>query len=85
MFKGNEVSIVFIRNHETLLKSNDTRFVLGSVLPSGHNIPRIKVSLRNTKSGAVSITHGNLLSCIQQFFHCKRHFSGIIINYLHVI
>ena len=85
MFKGNEVSIVFIRNHETLLKSNDTCFILGSVLPSGHNIPRIKVSLRTSKPGAVSIKHGDLLSCIQQFFQYKRHFPGIIINYLHVI
>ena len=64
---GIEVNMILVRNHETLWKSNDTRFSLGTVLPSGHNIPRMKFSLKNTKPGAVSTTNAesiNLYSAI---------------------
>ena len=61
------VNVVLVRNHETLWKSIDTRFSLGTVLPSGYNTPWIKFSLRNTKLGAVSTTNAepiNLYSVI---------------------
>ena len=48
---GIEVNMVFVRNNETLWKSNDTRISLGTVLASGYNIPLMKFSLGNTKSG----------------------------------
>ena len=86
---GIEVNMKLVRNHETLWKSNDTHFSLGTVLPSGYNTPRMKFSLENTKPGAVSTKKTqNQLICIQRYFHwkplSKRNFPGIIINYLHV-
>ena len=54
---GIEVNVVLVRNHETLWKSNDTRFSLDTVLPRGYNTPRMKFSLENTKLGAVSATN----------------------------
>ena len=81
MSKRIEVSMVFVRNHETLWKSNDTRFSLDTVLPSGYIIPRMKISLGNTKLGPVSTTNAES-TCIHRFFHCKRNFPGSIINYL---
>ena len=59
--------MVFVRNHETLWKSNDRRFSLSTVLSSGYSIPRMKFSLGNTKPGAVSTTNAesfNLYSVI---------------------
>ena len=70
---GIEVNMVFVKKkrrkkkHERLWKSNDTRFRLGTVLPSGYNIPRVKFSLGNNKLGAVSIINAeyiNLYSAI---------------------
>ena len=54
--------MVFVINHETLWKSNDTRNFLGPVLPSGQYIPRFKFSLGNTKPEAVSITNAESVS-----------------------
>ena len=54
---GIEVNVVFVRNHETLWEWSDTCFRLGTILPSGYNIPRMKFSLGNTKPGAVSATN----------------------------
>ena len=62
--------MVFVRNHETLWKWNDTRFSLGTVLPSGYNIPRMEFLLGNPKPGAVSTTNAkpiNLYSAIELF------------------
>ena len=56
MSTGIEVNVVLVRNHETFWKSNDTRFSLGTVLPSGYNTPRMKFLLGNTKPGVVSTT-----------------------------
>ena len=40
---GIEINMVFVRKPRgTFWKSNDTRFNLGTVLPSGYNIPLIK-------------------------------------------
>ena len=54
---GIEVNMILVSNHETLWKSNVTLFSSGTVLPSGHHIPRMKFSLGNTKPGAVSTTN----------------------------
>ena len=54
---GIEVNMVFVRNHGTLWKSNDMRLCLGTVLPNGYNIPRMKFLLGNTKPRAVSTTN----------------------------
>ena len=54
---GIEVNMILVSNHETLWKSNVTRFSSGTVLPSGHHISRMKFSLGNTKPGAVSTTN----------------------------
>ena len=59
---GIEANMVLVRIHETLWKSNDTRFSLGTVLPSGYNIPRMKFSLGNTKPGAVSTTNAEFIN-----------------------
>ena len=64
---GIEVNMILVRNHETLWKSNETRFSLGTVLPRGYNIPRMTFSLGNTKPGDVSTTNAesiNLRSAI---------------------
>ena len=64
---GIEVIMVFVGNHETLWKSNDMRFSLGTLLPSGYNIPRMRYSLGNNIPGAVSTTNAesiNLYSVI---------------------
>ena len=62
MSMGIEVNMVYVRNHETLWKSNDTRFILDTVHRSGHNIPRIKFSLRNTKPEAVITTNAESIN-----------------------
>ena len=65
---GIEINMVFVRKpRRTFWKSNDTRFILGTVLPSRYNIPLIKFFLGNTKFGAVSTTNAesiNLYSAI---------------------
>ena len=59
---GIEVIMVFVTDHETLWKSNDMRFSLGTVLPSGYNTPRMKFSLGNTKPEAVSTTNAESIN-----------------------
>ena len=64
---GIDVYMVFVRNHKTLWKSNDTRFSFRTFLPSGYSIPRMKFSLGNTKPGGMSQTNAesiNLYSAI---------------------
>ena len=64
---GIEVNMILFRNHETLWKSNDTRFSLGTILSRGYNIPRMTFSLGITKPGAVSTRNAesiNLRSAI---------------------
>ena len=62
MSLGIEVNMVFVTNHETLWKSNNTRFSFDTDLPSGYNIPRMKISLGNTKPGAVSTTNAESIN-----------------------
>ena len=59
---GTQVNVVLVRNHETLWKSNNTRFCLGTVLPRGYNTSRMKFSLGNTKPRAVSATNAKLIN-----------------------
>ena len=57
-----EVSMVFVRNDKTLWNWNDTRFISNTVLPSRHNITRIKVLLMNTKPGTVCTTNAESIN-----------------------
>ena len=61
---GIEVNVVLVRNHDTLWKSKDTRFSLGTVLPMGYNTPRVKFSVRKTKPGAVTATNAKPIKVV---------------------
>ena len=72
---GIEVNMVCVRNQETLWKSNDILFSLGTVLLSGYNIPRMKFLPENTKPGAVSTTNAKFINLYSAILSLKVLFS----------